>query len=154
MLLESRQRDASDGLWMEASLELETQLGREVNALIKPNPRPAINGLSIGFEPDWESSEWIDDVLVFKKVTIWEISVVTFAANPGARIEDALSAEKVNTKRDLEHLLRDAAGLTRKQAVAIASRFEPTTPQRDADGAPGQDMRAALDAMRNIFPRK
>src|SRR5690606_7538262 len=104
-------RDLADkqGLWCEGGFELGTQLGREYNALIRPDPLPALNGLSVGFEPDWDAIEWIDDVLVFHKARLWEISVVTFPANEGARIENARGGLEVKTERDLEMLLRDAA---------------------------------------------
>ncbi len=145
--LESR----AEGLWAEGAWELNTQRGREGNALIAANPLPALNGLSIGFEPDWEATEWRGDVLLFKRVKLWEISVVTFPANAGARIENVRAPDGVQTERDLEHTLRDA-GYSRSEAARIASRFKPIDRQRDA-GATETDYRGALDALASIFPR-
>lgn len=148
--IESRSRGDSAGLWMDAGFELETQLGRDYNALIQPKPRPALNGLSVGFEPDWEAIEWIDDVLVFHRAKLWEVSVVTFPANEEARIENARGPLEVRTERDLELLLRDA-GRSRSAAKAIASRFKPHTAPRDAAAAESDDVASALRALRDAF---
>lgn len=148
--LEPRERDGIQGLWMEGKIELRTQLGKEVNALIQPDPHPAINGLSIGFEPDWDETDYRDGVLIFNKVKIWEVSVCTFQANPGATIEDGLRPDGVKTERDLERLLRDA-GHSRSEASAISSRFKPKTEPAPREAAGATDLRAAMEAMRAIF---
>jgi HK97 family phage prohead protease len=148
--IEKRERGAALGLWCEGAFELATQRGREANALIKPDPLPALNGLSVGFEPDWDAIEWVDDVLVFHKAKLWEISVVTFPANEEARIENARAALDVKTERDLETLLRDA-GRSRSEARAIASRFKPLTPA-PRDAAPDEsDAIAALKALSAVL---
>lgn len=148
--IESRVRDSAPGLWMEAEFELETQLGRDYNALIQPKPRPALNGLSVGFEPDWDAIEWVDDVLVFHRAKLWEVSVVTFPANEEARIENARGPLDIRTERDLELLLRDA-GRSRSAAKAIASRFKPLTPA-PRDAAPdNSEAIAALKALSAVL---
>lgn len=149
--LSAREQAGVQGLWMDAAFELETQLGREYNALIQPRPRPALNGLSVGFEPDWDSIEWIDDVLVFHRADLWEISVVTFPANEAARIENARAGLEVKTERDLELTLRDA-GRSRSEAKAIASRFRAKPPPRDAVGSTDAiTLRALATEMRLAF---
>ena len=132
--IEPREQNATRGLWCEGAFELATQLGREYNALIKPDPTPALNGLSVGFEPDWDAIEWVDDVLVFHRVNLWEISIVTFPANQSARIENARGGLDVKTERDLELALRDA-GRSRSEARAIASRFKPKAEPAPRDAA-------------------
>lgn len=143
LTLEAREFEGASGLWLEAQFELETQLGRELNALIQPKPRPALNGLSVGFEPDWDAAEWIDDVLVFHAVKLWEVSVVTFPANEQARIENARGGLAIQTERDLELALRDA-GRSRSEAKLTASRFKPVHAPRDAG------MNAALINLRAL----
>ncbi len=150
--LKVERRDTADkqGLWCEGGFELGTQLGREYNALIRPDPTPALNGLSVGFEPDWDSIEWVNDVLVFHKAKLWEISIVTFQANKGAFIENARCGLEVKTERDLELYLRDA-GRSRSEAKAIASRFKSKAPPAPRDAVEPGDMRGALEALRGIF---
>lgn len=163
-----RKPDNGFGIWMDAKFELATQLGREANALIKPDPLPALNGLSVGFEPDWDQVEWREGVLVFLKAHLAEISVVTFPANPGAHIENsfggcllddeqsvalfvrhaATRGVSIETERDLELALRDA-GRSRSDAKTISSRFKPKaeTAPRDAAGEDGTDTLRKLAAI-------
>lgn len=145
-LIERREQNGVQGLFCAGAFELETQLGREYNALIRPDPAPALNGLSVGFEPDWDAVEWVDDVLVFHKAKLWEISVVTFPANEEARIENARVSLDIKTERDLELALRDA-GRSRADAKAIASRFRPKIEApRDA----ARDAMGELEALRAL----
>lgn len=135
------------GLYVEGRTELKTQLGREAIALLAADPTPALDGISIGFTvAGYEKKE---DVWHYTKVKLWEASIVTFPAQDYARVERALAADDIRTERDLEDVLRDA-GLSRSEALAVASRFKPKadTP-RDAAGA--EDERAALQALAQIF---
>lgn len=109
----------AQGLRVEGRLA-ETARGRDVHALMKMDPRPAIDGLSIGFratrrtenadakpgEPRWTIQE----------IDLLEISVVTFPAMKAARVTSVQSAM---TERDLERRLVRDAGLTRQQARAL-----------------------------------
>lgn len=106
------------GLRVEGRLA-ETQRGRDVHALMRMEPRPAINGLSIGFRPTRRTEvanardgqpRW-----TIHEIELVEISVVTFPAMSSARVSSVQSARE----RDLERWLVRDAGLTRREARAL-----------------------------------
>jgi hypothetical protein len=170
--IEPRSRaEGGAGLWMSARFELRTELGRDYNYLIEPAPTPALNGLSVGFMPDWDAVEWRDGVLIFLRAHLAEVSVVTFPANTQCHIENSFagldlederalehfmrharqSGLEINTERDLELALRDA-GRSRSDARRIASRVKPTITetQRDA-GLKDDPSIATLKGLAAIF---
>jgi phage head maturation protease len=77
------------GLVVEGTLA-DTTRGRDLVELLQMAPRPAINGLSIGYQVDQR------DIVVgrgaseprrtLKKINLYEVSIVTFPANPLATI--------------------------------------------------------------------
>jgi uncharacterized protein len=78
------------GLYLKASINNNTQLGKEVISLIH---QKAINGLSIGFKVtdfEYEAS----GVRIIKKLELWEISIVTFPANEHAQISSFENTQK------------------------------------------------------------
>ena len=112
----------AQGLRVEGRLA-ETSRGRDVHALFKMEPRPAIDGLSIGFHPtkrtenaDAKPGEprW-----TIQEINLIEISVVTFPAMNRARIDSVQAGGGGVTERDLERRLVRDAGLTRRQAKAL-----------------------------------
>lgn len=126
------------GLRVEGQLNLDKQIGRDVHSDLKMG---ALDGLSIGFstvkaEPDTKRP----GVRVLQEVKLWEISIVTFAANPNAGITAVKSladAEKwarvtewVKSLADgedykpsiIDDILRDA-GMSKKQRTRVASRI-------------------------------
>src|SRR5690606_865246 len=118
-------------LWVEGQLA-DTQRGRDAYALLKMSPRPAINGMSIGFR----ATEWTmrskpeEPRRTLKSVDLLEVSLVTFPANGKARVESVKGAEDIKTIRDFEDFLRDAGGFSNAQAKAIASHgFKGSDPR-------------------------
>lgn len=69
------------GLRVRGRLALETARGREAWALIKQG---VLRGLSIGYDTIKEA--WEGGVRRLKEVRLWEWSLVTFPANPLARV--------------------------------------------------------------------
>ncbi|MET0039896.1 MAG: HK97 family phage prohead protease [Dehalococcoides mccartyi] len=69
------------GLYFKAKLSLGVQRAREVLALMKDE---VITTMSIGY--DTITEEWKDKIRHLKEVRLWDISPVTFAANPEAVI--------------------------------------------------------------------
>jgi HK97 family phage prohead protease len=118
------------GLRIEGKLA-ETTRGRELYTLMKMTPRPAINGLSIGYIPkEWEMrSKPEDPRRKLKRVDLVEISPVTFPANGRARVDSVKSAPSI---RDLERVLRDA-GCSAREAKAILAEGYKAMPSRDAE---------------------
>lgn len=110
------------GLYVKGSLA-DTQLGNEIHTLLKMK---AVRGLSIGYQTV-ESEFDKDGVRKLKEVDLWEVSPVSLAMNPMAKIDavkSRLSAagEYVPTEREFERLLRDA-GCSRKLAEVMAAKF-------------------------------
>lgn len=112
------------GLKVEGKLA-DTPRGREAYTLLKMTPRPAISGLSIGYiAKEWSARSKPDEPRrTLKKVDLMEVSLVTFPANPKARIGSVKSIEEFSTLSDAEGYLRDSCGLSRKEAVAFISRM-------------------------------
>ena len=90
-----------------------------------------VNGLSVAIIPDHKATERRSDgVRVIHRVkALKEISIVTDPANDQARVMDIKALddlydaiEGVQTVRDFERLLRDAGGLTKGAAAALAAR--------------------------------
>ncbi len=74
------------GLFVVGHINLDVQRGREAFALMKQG---VLTDMSIGFSVNGESGQEIRDGTRFlKSVTIWEGSLVTEPANPGARVMD------------------------------------------------------------------
>jgi HK97 family phage prohead protease len=123
------------GLWMQAQLA-DTTRGTDVYKLLKMKPRPAIRGLSIGYHAqEWTVGSKADEPRRrLKKVDLLEISLVTFPANPKARVQSIKSIEELNLISEFEQYLRDA-GFSRQQAVAFVSRFKSCLRPRDSESA-------------------
>lgn len=133
------------GLVVEGRLS-DTPRGNEAYTLLKDK---ALRGLSIGYvarkfvmrtKPE-EPRRTLTDV------ELLEVSLVTFPANPKARV-DAVKGDqgKTITPRDCERGLRDA-GVPRELAKAIVAKgWRAATDQRDAEGEGFDALVAALNA--------
>lgn len=71
------------GLYVEGRLLLDIQRAREAYALLKTG---AISGLSIGYSPVRYHIDADTGVRVLSQVDLWEVSLVTFAANEAAGV--------------------------------------------------------------------
>lgn len=120
------------GLYVKGQLLVnDVQRAKEARALMKAK---AVNGLSIGFVTREDSYDRVSGVRTLKKVDLWEVSVVTFPANPAAQISSVKSAiDAIETVRDAEAFLRDAGRLSNAQAAAFISRFKSLSGQRESD---------------------
>lgn len=78
-----------DGLLIEGKLALGVQRGREAHELLKEE---ALRGLSIGYDTlDFNVQ---DEVRHLTEVRLWEVSLVTFAANPKAQVLSVKKQQK------------------------------------------------------------
>ncbi len=111
-------KEDENGLFVKGKLA-NTPRGKEVYELLKTDPRPAINGLSIGYRvKESERGTRPDEPSrTLKKIDLFEISLVTFPANPKARVN------AVKSLRDFESALRDA-GLSKSAAVKAVAVFK------------------------------
>lgn len=126
----------------------DTARGREMYTLMKMEPRPAIDGLSIGYQAkEWSLGTKPDEPRrTLKKVHLLEISPVTFPANRKAR-SAAKAADDVKTIRDFEDFLRDVGGYSNAAAKAIAAGgFKARPEPRDEDGSDVTDALRRLTA--------
>lgn len=123
---------AEDGKGLKVSGNLpDTPRGREVYALMKMTPRPAIDGLSIGYiAKEWEPRSKPDDPRRrLKRIDLVEISLVTFPANGKARVDQVKSGLGA---REAEKALRDA-GFSRTESKTILAGGFKSIPLRDVE---------------------
>lgn len=113
----------------------DTARGREAYALLKMDPRPAIDGLSIGYIPkEWaQRSKPEEPRRTLKKVDLLEVSLVTFPANGKARVSAVKSLEEIASLADAEAFLREVGGLSKSQAVAFIARVKAASGRSETD---------------------
>jgi Escherichia/Staphylococcus phage prohead protease len=115
-----------------------------------------LDGLSIGFRTRKQvmGTKPGEPARTLTDIDLVEVSVVTFPANPKARVS-AIKAVTADELRELEVALRDA-GLSRKDAVTASSAFKawlqrdagvPTKLLRDEDSPAPMDVNAAADRL-------
>lgn len=142
-------REDSKGLIVEGKLA-PTPRGQELYTLMKMTPRPAINGLSIGYTAkEWSVRSRPDEPRrTLKKVDLMEVSIVTMPANPKSRVT------QVKSIRDFESFLRDEGGYSAAQAKRIASSgFKSIETMRDA-GDDGQELEDSISNLLNTLTGK
>ena len=113
----------------------DIEKSRDAYTLMKMKPRPAIDGLSIGYYArEWaERSKPEDPRRRLKRVDLVEISLVTFPANGKARVSGVKSIGE--TEREIESWLQRDAGLSRREArIAITQGFKALIGMQDAAG--------------------
>lgn len=125
------------GLWVKGQLLVkDVQQAKEAHALMKAK---AVNGLSIGFVTREDSYDRVTGIRTLKKVDLWEVSVVTFPANPAAQISSVKSAiDAVQNLSEAEDFLRDVGRLSKAQATAFISRIK-SMPTARSDSDQGLD---------------
>ena len=122
------------GLIVKGRLTLEVGRAREVLSLMKAG---ALEGLSIGFRTEKGVRDARSGVRTLKKIDLWEISVVTFPMQPGARVNAVKSGPfadgRTLTEREFERFLTREAGLKRSEAAALMRfGFKSLAAMRDA----------------------
>ena len=141
-ILELREDDK--GLYFKAKLSLGVQRAREVLALMKDE---VLTTMSIGY--DTITEEWKDKIRHLKEVRLWDISPVTFAANPeavitGVKSGRVLSASNLSKVKDVIAALQ-ALVESAEQDEEPAKSTPPTV--RDTEAAELEkavkDLRAA-----------
>lgn len=118
---------SEDGRGLKVAGKLaDTPRGHELYKLMKMSPRPAINGLSIGYiAKEWTARSKPDEPRrTLKKIDLIEISLVTFPANGKARVQAVKAIEELQQLSDVERYLRESGGYSRSEAVALVSRIK------------------------------
>lgn len=144
---------SEDGHGLKVSGQLaDTPRGREMHALMKMSPRPAIDGMSIGYiAKEWEPrSRPEDPKRRLKRIDLIEVSLVTRPANGKARVEAVKSIDAIETLADAERYLRESGGLSKSAAVAFVSRIKSLS-RSDSGGL--QELLEALKGREQHIPR-
>lgn len=148
------------GLWVEGKLA-PTPRGQELHTLMKMTPRPAIDGLSIGFMTKEFSMRTRPEEprRTLKAVELLEVSLVSMPANPKARVQNVKSFDAMFF-RGFERELRSDAGLSGSAAVRAVAILKkhlrdggvevPETDPRDEDAA--AELRAFAARIRALSP--
>lgn len=126
-----------------------TPRGSEIYTLMKMEPRPAIDGLSIGYVPiKWrQRSKPEEPRRTLEEVKLIEISPVTFPANDLARVGDVKGAGW--TERDYERWLMQDAGLSRSDARHVINNgFKSLLVMQDAGEDDGGEVEALAAMLR------
>lgn len=121
-------REDDRGLYVKGSLILEVEKGREAYALLKAGE---LDAMSVGFNIGEATSSATGRGRVIDEADLWEISLVTWGANPEALVTNVKS---ISTERDFERFLRDS-GFSRKDALRITAQGfkSAAADQRDAE---------------------
>lgn len=120
------------GLWVKGKLLVEdVQRAKEARALMKAK---AVNGLSIGFVTREDSYDRVTGIRTLKKVDLWEVSVVTFPANPAAQISSVKSAiDAISNFAEAEAFLREVGRLSKADATGFIARFKSLSGRSESD---------------------
>lgn len=133
------------GLHVEGKLLTgEIRRAAEVHALMKAG---ALDGLSIGYSVVESTRDERSGVRTLVKLDLWEASIVAFPMNEAARIASVKAAFESGTpptKKDFERFLREAGGLSRKQAKAFLACGYGALCRRDAGNAAQIDQTLSL----------
>jgi len=126
-------REDERGLFIKAKLSLGVQRAREILALMKDG---VINELSIGY--DTITDAVVEGVRHLKEVRLWDISPVSFAANPDAVLTNVKSG-RVLSASNLEKV---QSALEALQALIEAAQTEE--PEKSTPPAVGEDEAADM----------
>jgi uncharacterized protein len=154
-------KEDDHGLYVEGELTPGLGLSADVRAAMKHG---TLDGLSIGGflkKGDYEDTE--TGRVIRKWSDLTEISPVVFPADSAARIDlssvkggaDILAAiEEAATIREIEQLLRDAAGLSKGAAAALVARVKAVMgagePHEDAEAKQLAQIHQRLQALQTI----
>ena len=143
------------GLVGESSLEMKMPSAANAFWAVRSN---LVSGLSIGYVPDPAGIERRSDGVrvIHRMKRLKEIRIVTDPANAYAQITDVKNAglleaiNEIESIRDLECLLRDAAGLTKGAAVALVARAKVVLSAGDPHEEQTKAMQAIADRLARI----
>lgn len=142
-------REDEKGLFVRGQLALGVQQAREVHELMQVG---ALDSLSIGYKTirsERNEGDWTRKLI---ELELWECSVVTFPMNDAALVSQTKSAPK--TEKDSDKFLREAWGLSRKEATAFTNHgFKGLMKLLEAgsDGIGGSDLMSELERARSAF---
>lgn len=139
-------REDERGLFVRGSLLInDVPRAKEARALMAAK---AIGGLSIGFVTRDDSYDRVTGIRTLKQVDLWEVSIVTFPANPAAQVTDVKSQiDRIESLADAERWLRDAAGLSKSGATGFIARIK-SLGRSESDGL-DDDLLKSLQSLKS-----
>lgn len=145
----SEMTEDDKGLRVKGRLVLESERGRAAHALLKAG---ALNGLSIGFMAKQWSYDRESEIRTLTEIDLWEVSLVTFPAQPKARVTSVKSADVAGlaTIRQAEKALRDAGFSDDAARAFLAQVKRIVLDERDARDAAVRATQAAERLLRNL----
>lgn len=142
----TKMQEDDHGLYVEGRILLSAgDLEKRAHAHLKAG---SVDAMSIGYSiaPGGYEYDKGTDAFWLKQIDLWEVSLVTFPANPDAEVESVKAAIEGGPK-EFERFLRDA-GLSRSQAKGLMARgYEELRELRDADD---EGRKAAEQALSNL----
>lgn len=107
----------------------DTTRGIEMYKLMKMKPRPAIDGLSIGYiaKEAIPRSSPDEPRRRLKRVDLIEVSPVTRPMNGKARVTGVKGIEDLVSLSEIESFLREAGGFSRNEAKTLIARIKKST---------------------------
>lgn len=144
-------REDERGLFVRGRLAEGVARSREVLNLMKSG---ALDGLSIGFRTVRAKADARTGIRHIHEADLWEISVVTFPMQPGARVErvKGFSRGRLPTAREFERWLTRDAGLTRSEArTVIAKGYAGLKRERDAARETDEGLAAVIRSATRLF---
>lgn len=136
-------REDDRGLYVVGELTPGHSEAKDIQALMVHG---ALSGLSIGgYTTEYEDKQ--DRGRIIKQFDLLEISLVSMPAEDEARVDPASFKSRLNdceSIKEIEALLRDAAGLSRSNATAIVAKLRSLLQRDAATKVEGKDELAAL----------
>jgi uncharacterized protein len=145
----TRMEEDDYGLRVEGELTPGHSVADDVRASLMHG---AIDGLSIGFYARGYTVDEGEKRRTLTEIELVEISVVEEPADNAARIADVKSAiESAETIKELEALLRDAGGFSRRDATLLVSRIKAMASRRSAARTDASSLEAGFDRILKLL---
>lgn len=138
-------REDANGLFLSAKIS-DTSMGRDIKVLLKDG---VLNELSIGYDPivfDYDA----DGIRHLREIKLWEVSIVTWAMNPEAKVtgykamQEAAEALGEEVTRDIKagrkissmrlKSLQDASKAMKKASRIIDSVIREAEAAKEPEG--------------------
>jgi HK97 family phage prohead protease len=122
----TKMEEDSTGLYLEGKLALDNSRARDVYALMKMTPRPALNGLSIGYQPiEFVINDRASPARrTLKVVKLIEVSIVVSPSNPLATVR-RVKSERGHVFRPVTSRTEAAANNFIRALAALGSSRHP-----------------------------
>jgi HK97 family phage prohead protease len=143
--------DSEQGLIIKGELNLDVQLAKETYALLKQG---ALKGLSIGYEVVKFDNTYRNKnkIRLLKELKLWEVSLVTFPANPLSNVtsvksvvpfhddmpvaEDGTAWDAAGARKRIKDFATDKEGKFDQKAYAAAFLWYDESASDDENGYP------------------